>query len=214
MNFMIKNNQKILFIGDSITDCGRRDTFAPAGNGYVKLFMDMVTANFPERRINFVNKGIGGNTIIDLKQRWEDDVIHNKPDWLSILIGINDIHRVFAKVDMWENFACKKYRENYERLLETTKKRLSCRIILLEPFYITVDSTDWWRGMVKERLAEYREVVSGLSKKHNTLMIKTQDLFNKHLKYRDGETFCAEPVHPNQAGHMVIANALFNLLKR
>lgn len=213
MDFMIKKDQKMVCIGDSITDCGRRAELAPFGGGYVKFLRDMVLANFPERNIQIINKGIGGNTIVDLQQRWNDDVIYHKPDWLSVLVGINDEHRVLRKNDGWEDLVPEKFKKLYDEVLKDTKEKLSCRIILLEPFYISIDKTNRWRGLVQKELVPYRKIVADLSRKYNTFLIKTQDIFDRHLKYMDSETFCAEPVHPNQTGHMLIANAVFNLLR-
>ncbi len=214
MDFSVKEGQKFLFIGDSITDCGRRGESAPLGNGYVRIFRDMLLASFPERNIEIINKGIGGDTIFGLRQRWEDDVIRYKPDWLSILIGINDVHRVMMKGIDWEKLDPAGYSALYEEVLVKTKEQINCRIILLEPFYVTVNKTDGWRKEVSEKLLPYRKAVAELSKKYNTLMIKTQDIFNNHLKYRDSETFSPECVHLNQTGHLIIANALFNILKK
>ncbi len=213
MDFQVKDGQKFLFIGDSITDCGRRGESAPLGNGYVRIFKDMLLANFPERKVEFINKGIGGDTVFGLRQRWEDDVILCKPDWLSILIGINDVHRVMRKGLDWEKMDPAGYRALYDEVLKKTKEQLKCRIILIEPFYITVNKTDGWRGEVSRELRAYRKAVAELSKKYGTLMIKTQDIFDKQLKYRDSETFSPESVHLNQTGHTVMANALFNILK-
>ncbi len=214
MDFMIKNGQKMVCIGDSITDCGRRGESAPLGIGYVKLFRDMVIANFPERNIQIINKGIGGNTILDLKWRWEDDVLYHKPDWLSILVGINDVHRVIRKGPFWEELDPAKFRGYYDEMLKEAKEKVGCKMVLIEPFFITVSKSDEFRVLVQKELKAYRKVVADLSRKYNTLLIKTQDIFDRQLQYRDSETFCAEPVHPNPTGHILIANALFNLLKR
>ena len=92
MATQIKNGQKVLFIGDSITDCGRRDSQRPLGNGYVKLFADLMIIQEPAKQITIVNKGISGDNVVGLRNRWTDDVLRNQPDWLSIKIGINDLH--------------------------------------------------------------------------------------------------------------------------
>ena len=73
--FWIEGGQTMLFIGDSITDCGRRGAEMPLGGGYVRLFTELATARFPDRNIAYINKGIGGNRITDLKERWRDDVL-------------------------------------------------------------------------------------------------------------------------------------------
>jgi len=212
MEFKIKNNQKILFIGDSITDCGRREQFKPLGNGYVKLFSDSVIANFPERKITIINKGISGNTILDLENRWEDDVIYHKPDWLSILIGINDIHRVLNNVEGWTEFTPENYRKRYNYILKRSIEKLNCKIILIEPFYISTDTTNNFRGKVLKNLIEYIEIVEEMSKKYETYHLKIHRIFQNYLKFFESETFAPEPVHPNTTGHFIIANEIFKLL--
>lgn len=206
-------NKKILFIGDSITDCGRRADFYPYGNGYVRIFRDLLIANFPDKKFEIINKGIGGNTIVDLQQRWEDDVIYNKPDVLSILIGINDLHRVLRKVELWEDYTPENFRKRYDSILKRTMEKLDCKIILMEPFYITVDKTDNFRGIALKELENYIEVVEEMSVKYQTYYIKLHRIFQQHLKNRESEVFCPEPVHPNQTGHTVIANEILSIFK-
>ena len=90
MTLLFKAKQTIEFIGDSITDCGRRDpTLSPLGDGYVRLIHDLLQAGYPELRLNVINKGISGNTVLDLKSRWRSDVLEISPDWLFIFIGVN-----------------------------------------------------------------------------------------------------------------------------
>ncbi len=45
-DFWIADGETMLFIGDSITDCGRRGAEAPLGSGYVSLFRDLATAPY------------------------------------------------------------------------------------------------------------------------------------------------------------------------
>ena len=92
-SFLIQDGQTVVFIGDSITDIGRRDVAVPFGNGYVKMVIDLITAKYPERKITFFNRGIGGDTAPGLRDRWADDVLVHNPDWVSVLIRINDLHR-------------------------------------------------------------------------------------------------------------------------
>ncbi len=214
MSFQIKNGEKILFIGDSITDCGRRTEPSKLGDGYVKMFSEMMIAKIPEAKIEVINKGISGNTILDLENRWTDDMIYLKPDWLSILVGINDTHRVVEKTVGSEELIPDKYRKRYSKLLQMTVNNIGCKIILIEPFFISTDTTDSYRGRMLERLTEYRKIVAEMSEQYGTLLLKIHDIFQKHLKYRESETFCAEPVHPNHTGHLVIAQALYDLLNK
>ena len=110
-------HQKLLFIGDSITDCGRRqEPHAPYGSGYVHLARAFLLARYPELQLEIVNRGISGNTVRDLAARWEQDVIAERPDWLSVKIGINDAWRTVAgRLD--EAVPLDEYERTYRRLL-------------------------------------------------------------------------------------------------
>ena len=82
MNTIIQDKQTIRFIGDSITDCGcRDDRFKPLGCGYVNLFNDMLLTRDSEKHIRVINRGVGGNTVEDLRSRWQDDALAHRPDW-------------------------------------------------------------------------------------------------------------------------------------
>ena len=105
---LIHENSKLVMIGDSITDAGRnynagegwQDAF---GYGYVNLVNGLLMTNYTEKKIRVVNKGVNGNTIRDLKARWKEDVLDLKPDWLSIMIGINDVWRHYDTPLIVEN---------------------------------------------------------------------------------------------------------------
>ncbi len=207
----IEDGQQALFIGDSITDCGRRGGEAPLGNGYVRIFTELVTARWPERRISYINKGIGGNKITDLKERWRDDVLFHRPQVLSLKIGINDLHSHLRGAD--GGVSPDLFARTYLELMELTKRELDCKIVLLTPFYISTDrSGQTFRSQVLDLLPRYLETVEKMSAQYGTRLVRLHERFQQHLKYRDADTFCPEPVHPNHAGHVVIAQALLDAL--
>lgn len=211
-DFPIQDGQLYLFQGDSITDCGRRWEARPYGNGYASLFIELMSVLYPERNVTYINKGISGDRTVGLRDRWEDDVIYHKPDWLSILIGINDLHTFLG--DPVNGTSPEIYREKYDSILATTVEKTNAQIILLDPFYISNDRTgQGFRSVVLDLLPRYIEVVDEMAAKYNTYHIKTHDLYMKHLQYRDADTFCPEPVHPNHNGHLVMANALIDVLR-
>jgi lysophospholipase L1-like esterase len=212
-NLCIQDGQKVLFIGDSITDCGRRDVFAPLGNGYVKFFTELVMAKYPERNIEYVNTGIGGNRITDLKARWQVDAMDHNPDWLSIKIGINDLHS-FLGGDP-NGVSPELFEEIYEYLLDLTTKSLDCKIILIDPFYISTDfSSNSFQSKVLDIIPKYIDVVHKMSEKYDTKLVKLHDMFQNQLKYRDASTFCPEPVHPNLVGHLIMAMEVLKVLSK
>lgn len=208
----IRQGQTILFIGDSITDCGRRGPESPLGSGYVKIFSDMLLSRHPNRRVTVINKGISGDVVTGLRDRWKDDVLRHRPHWLSIKIGINDLHRTLR--DDPAAVPPPLYREVYGQILERTRKTLpECKLLLIDPFYISTDDTPMsFRAQALRRLPEYIRTVHDLSRRYRTRHVKTHQLFQKLLKNHEPDTFCPEPVHPNLTGHLVIADAVYTAL--
>jgi lysophospholipase L1-like esterase len=209
-DFQLQDGQTFVFAGDSITDCGRRDTAAPLGNGYVRLATELITTRYPERNINYVNAGISGNTVQNLRDRWSDDVLFHKPDWVSVKIGINDLHRTLAQTA--ETTPPDVYETTYRGILQRTKDS-GAKLILIDPFYISTESNaDSFRKKVLDFLPEYLSIVEKLAKEFDALHVRTHDLFVEQLKYRPADYFCPEPVHPYASGHLVIALGLLEVL--
>lgn len=211
MALALKDGETILLIGDSITDCGRRAQEAPLGNGYVRILSEMITAAHPERAIRYLNKGIGGNRVVDLKNRWTDDVMDQDFQWLTIMIGINDCAGYVmgqpSPVDP-DLFA-----QIYDELLTRTTEKHDCGIVLLDPFFISKDTTgNSMRTSFLQTLPDYVRTVHRMSKKYGTRLVPTQEAFNKHLKYREPDFFAPEPVHPYHIGHVIIAHELYRVL--
>lgn len=207
----LQHGQKFVLIGDSITDCGRQAQDAPYGNGYVSMLRALVISGWPERDLQWVNKGIGGNTIADLQARWEDDVIREQPDWLSIKIGINDIHNYLEEADT--GISPERFRSSYEELLNRTAARTSAKLILITPFYISTDHAPNSRpSQVLGLLPEYLATVEAMASQYGARLVNLHQMFQRQLTYRAPEKFCPEPVHPNAVGHLLIAREILGVL--
>jgi len=206
-----QDGQTVVFIGDSITDCGRRAEAAPLGTGYVSLLVEMITARWPERNIRYLNRGIGGDRVTGHKTRWQDDVIRHRPDWVSVKVGINDLCSTLVQAP--EPVPASLYRECYDWILADTREKTDAQLVLIEPFYISQDHTGQTiRSRVLDLLPEYIAVVREMAAKHGARLVKTHEAFQNHLAYRDSAVFCPEPVHPNRAGHIVLATEVLKVL--
>ena len=135
-DFWVADNETMLFIGDSITDCGRRGAEMSLGSGNVRMVTELTTARYPDCDIKYINKGIGGNRITNLKDRWQDDVFYHSPDKLSIKIGIDDLHSHLGAAD---GVSPKQFGSIYDELLEKTVFKLNCPVLLVTPFYVSTD---------------------------------------------------------------------------
>lgn len=212
-DFWIQGGERMLFVGDSITDCGRRDRAIPLGDGYVSIFTELATARYPERHVEWLNMGISGNRTTHLRERWEADVIEQSPDRLSIKIGINDLHS-YLRGDP-DGVAPERYRVLFDELMARTRRALGdIPVLLITPFYISTNMEDDFEGAVLRLIPEYIGIVEEMSAKYDTLLLDLHEIFQRHLEYRAPGRFCPEPVHPNHTGHVVIASALMEFLSR
>ena len=208
---LLQPYNKLVFIGDSITDCGRSPSgegLDGLGNGYVAQVGALLHTIYPELFIRIINKGTGGNTVRDLKARWQSDVLDLKPDWLSIMIGINDVWRQFDSLLIKESHV---YKEEYERtlreLVERTRPQLK-GLVLMTPYYIESNRNDAMRA----KMDTYGQIVETVAKDYDARFVNTQAALDELLEHVYSSFLARDRVHPTQTGHMVIARAFLNAL--
>ena len=199
--------QRLLFIGDSITDCGRAQPVGTGnglGGGYVSLVNSLVTTVYPERRILILNTGASGHTVLDLKARWQRDVLDLKPDWLSIMIGINDVWRQFdCALEPQNHVLPGVYEKTLRALVDTTRVK---GLVIMSPYYIEDNRSDDMR----KRMDQYGAIVRKIAKQKGAIFVDTQAAFDAVLKHLPSEMFAWDRVHPGIAGHMILAHAFLD----
>src|SRR4029453_11577817 len=144
----LQKGEKLVMIGDSITDVGRARPIGEGraddalGRGYVMMVDALLGAVYPERLIRLINMGVSGNTTRDLKARWQKDVLDLKPDWLSIMIGANDVWRQYDSPKQTERHVLiDEYERNLVELVSSTKPAVK-GLILMTPYYIEPNRQD------------------------------------------------------------------------
>jgi len=196
----------VLFQGDSITDAGRnRDSAEPnaagaLGNGYPLLVASAVLAARPASGLRFFNRGVSGNKVPDLQQRWTVDTVNLRPDVLSILIGVNDF---WHKLDHGYNGTVQDYEQQYTTLLAETRSALpGVHLIVLEPFVLRTGAVDarWFPEFDQRRAAAARVATHA-----RATFVPLQSIFNQRARTAPPEYWAADGVHPTPAGHAVIA---------
>jgi len=198
---------RFLFQGDSITDGNRsRDTDWNhiMGHGYAYLIAARLLYRFPEKKFQFFNRGVSGNKITDLMQRWPEDTISLKPDLLSILVGVND---TMNAVNGNKNGTISGFEKDYRTLLKQTREKLpGVKLVICEPFVLPVlKFKDQWKTIQFE-MSGRQQAAKSLAAEFNTIYISLQDIFNKAAeKNPPNDYWLWDGVHPMPNGHELIA---------
>jgi len=191
---MIGRNAVILFAGDSITDAGRnRELAQPServalGNGFACLLAAQLLDEHVEKHLKIYNRGIGGNTIRKMAERWQADCLDLAPDLLSILIGVNDTDCPTPEFD-----AC------YRRLLDQARSlNPELHLVLCEPFRVVVqDEQHRWIDGLRER----REIARNIAADYEACWVPFQAAFDDMIEQAPAASWIPDGVHPSLGGH-------------
>lgn len=200
------NVKTILFQGDSITDAGRdrknqsTNNSRGLGRGYPMLIGGGLLADYGERDLKVHNRGISGNKVPDLQNRWQADCLDIKPDILSILIGVNDIwHKLGGRYQG----TVEDYKNGFRDLLKQTQAALpETRIVICEPFVLRCGAvTDKWFPEFDHR----REAANELAEELKLTRVPFQEMFDEAVKSTKPQYWAGDGVHPSLAGHALMA---------
>lgn len=203
--------KRILFQGDSITDCSRnREDFYSVGNGYAALVKEALNEKYPEE-FECINQGRSGERLPNLYVRMEEHIILLKPDFLSIYTGVNDAWRESDKdypppSDRFERL--------YRLLLdEVTTYCPNTKIMLIAPYLLegtftrdTLDAPTRFAHF-KECVALKAEATKKIAKEYGFPCIDLQQIFDDACEKEPTETWSVDGVHPTIKGHELIKNA-------
>ncbi len=203
---LFQNGDKIVFTGDSVTDANRKrpvgeGLWQGVGDGYVRTIDNLLNVIYPDWKIWIANTGCSGNTSRDIKSRWQEDVMNLKPDWVSLMIGINDIWRQFDEPAVQTSHVyANEYKSNLCEMLERTLPVVK-GVIILSPYYMETNREDKMRRMCDE----YGKICADVAKKYNCRFVNIQQAFDDYLVYRYPAYISWDRVHPGEIGSTIIA---------
>ena len=210
MEFIVK----LLFFGDSLTDMYHsfdrsNDSATSYGTGYVFAIASQLMYERPGY-YQIINQGVSGNKVTDLFARYEKDVIQEKPDVLTILIGVNDVWHELAinngtPIDVFE--------KTYLDMVTDIKKKLpSTKIILMEPFFLYGSATkDIWEPF--QEVLKYSAVIKKIAEQTECVFIPLQKDFEKAARNGGSTQMLYDGVHSNPGGAQLIANKWIEVFK-
>lgn len=203
----VRPGTTVLFQGDSITDARRsRETAATPnvqtalGSGYASLAAAGMLVERPQAGLQIYNRGVSGNKVFQLAERWDKDCIGLRPDVLSVLIGVNDIWH--ARKDQYDG-TVEVYERDYGALLARTRAELpEVRLVVCEPFVLRCGAVDdsWF-----PEFDEYRAAAQRVASAHGATWVGFQSMFDAALDFAPPQHWAGDGVHPSGAGAALMA---------
>lgn len=205
---LLRDKTTILFQGDSVTDAGRsKENLTDLGPGYPNLIANAIAAEYPNLDIHVINRGISGNRVADLKNRWTRDCIELKPDIVTILIGINNTWRRYDRNDPT---SLEDYQNDYHEILTRVKNETNAIIIMMEPFLLqTKEDKMVWREDLDPKITAIRR----LAIEFGAIYIPLDGIFAAASTQQPPAVWSADGVHPTPAGHGLIAKEWLRVVK-
>lgn len=196
----LKQFDRILFFGDSITDVGRdREDFTDLGKGYPLMLAGRLQAAHPELNLTVLNRGISGDKVADLKSRLVEDCLSLKPTVVSILIGINDTWHHEGSKDFGSSKLMEQFEKDYREVLSAIKEQTGAQIVLMEPFVLPYPADRaGWRVDLDQRI----QIIRKLAKEFQADFVALDGPLNAYgIKYSFQYLTGEDGVHPTVAGH-------------
>ena len=206
----------LLFIGDSITDCGRSpsgeetpsDPTTSLGRGYVGMVNALLAATYPDRPWRVLNRGVGGNTVRDLSDRWKADVLELQPQLLVVMIGINDVWRQFDYPQRPKPVSLDEYRSTLTRLLEEARASGVAQTLVLAPYL----AEPWREDPMRLKMQAYAAASCDAAEATGAAWVATQPAIDALLAHRHPTLVARDRVHLGAPGHAVLARLVLDAL--
>lgn len=212
---------KILFQGDSLTDCGRDKTghnpVQAYGYGYVNLIASELQYRYPGTMV--YNRAYNGSRACDMYSRWMEDMLNVDCNVLSVLNGVNDIG---FGIRMNQGADTEKFAFLYDLMLqEALERKPELKLVLCEPFLFKIEENtpelgkdiveNWaqWSGQLKE----IQEAVRRLAEKYGAIFVPFGEAFEEACKLAPPQHWSVDCIHATNAGHALMARVWMDCVK-
>jgi lysophospholipase L1-like esterase len=205
-SFQLKDGDRVVFYGDSITEQRLYTTFAET----------YVVTRFPKLKVSFVHSGWGGDRVtgggggpIDL--RVKRDILAYKPTMVTVMLGMND-----GEYRAFDQKVFDTYANGLKHIVEAVKSALpAVRFVLIQPSpFDDVTHPPQFPGGYNAVLVRYGQFIAELAKTQgltaadlNTPVVAALRKANA-TDAKTAQQIIPDRVHPDAGGHLLMAEAL------
>lgn len=187
-----ENNDRIFLFGDSITALGNWE------RGYIQILEELLIDLGLSK--DLIGVGISGNTVNDLQDRVQWDIVESDPDVVIVYIGINDLW--VSEADQFE--------QDYDDLI-TTLLPTGARIILATPALVGEKKNG--ENPDDAKLDQFAEKVRSLATEHSLELIDLRKIFIDYLQTNNPNNeyqgiLTTDGIHMSDQGNMLIAQSI------
>ena len=222
------NSTKVVFLGDSITEAGIYDNEVGVPSGdtliYPKYtgFITLLKKDI-EDDIELIGKGVSGNKVSNLLERYKKDVLSLNPDIVFIYIGINDVWHKYSFGTGTDII----FYENGLRKIIADLKNKGAKVILCTPTVIGENKGEFTlvnefkdietMEIMNGDLDAYSDVIRKLSSELNTDLLDLREIFMNYISENNpnNESFgitTYDGVHLNDLGNKLIADEMLRFI--
>ncbi len=196
---LVKDGDKIAFLGDSITAQGNSNKTS----GYVHLVMEGLKAQ-GLKDISAVPAGVSGHKSTQMLARLEKDVIAKKPQWMLLSCGVNDVWHQFYKKP--NGVSLEDYKKNITGIVDKAQAA-GIKVMLLTSTMITENSRDKKNVTLKP----YNDFLLELAKERNLPVADLNARMLRELRAMGplpGNRLTGDGVHMNAMGNVMMASGI------
>jgi lysophospholipase L1-like esterase len=198
---IINDNDLVLFQGDSITDCGRRESSDGLGSGYASIVSGLLASSGKFPHVRTLNRGVSGDRSAELLARWKTDCEDIRPNVLSIKVGVNDVWRLLGEWCGQTYIGPDEFRAIYRKLLDRALAAGVRQLILCSPTMIDEGKDQ----KILSLLVESKDIVKELAAEYRAVYVPTQECQLDLLKNRPDVQWTLDGCHPTTVGHAALA---------
>ena len=207
----LKKNDRIVFLGDSITALGARP------DGYVTLTTEAIAQAYPELNVQVIGAGRGGHKVPDCQKRLDRDVLSKNPTIVMIYIGINDVwHWTHPKVvARGKKGTTPEVFESGLKDMIAKINAVGARVILCTPTVIGEKSDG--SNSEDKMLDQYADISRKVAKETGSQMLDLRKAFIDYLKGHNPDQaeqgiLTKDTVHMNEAGNRLLSQLVLEAL--